>query len=42
MKRLGYAPANPESEVYDSLADFEVPMFVIDLRGDEERAGQEA
>jgi hypothetical protein len=31
MKRLGHRPANPESTVYDSLADFDVPMYVIDL-----------
>lgn len=34
MKRLGYKPANPESLVYDSLADFDVPMYVIDATYD--------
>jgi hypothetical protein len=31
MKRLGYRPANPESQVYDSLAEFDVPTYVIDV-----------
>jgi hypothetical protein len=33
MNRLGYSPANPESQVYDSLADFDVPVLVHDVRG---------
>lgn len=33
MRRLGYSPANPESHVYDSLADFDVPEWVFDVRG---------
>jgi hypothetical protein len=35
MKRLGYRPANPESRVYDALADFDVPMLEFDARGDD-------
>lgn len=31
MKRLGYSPANPESQVFDPLAEFDVPMYVIDV-----------
>lgn len=36
MRRLGHRPANPESQVYDSLADFNVTMNVFALRGDRE------
>lgn len=36
MKRLGFRPANPQSRVYDSLADHDVPTYVIDVRGDRE------
>jgi len=32
MKRLGYQPANPDSTTYDSLADFDVPMYELDAR----------
>jgi GNAT superfamily N-acetyltransferase len=39
MKRLGYRPANPDSQVYDSLADSDVPTFVFDVRGDHGPAG---
>jgi len=31
MKRLGYHPANPESRVYDSFADFAVPIYAFDV-----------
>jgi hypothetical protein len=31
MKRLGYHPANPESQVYDSLSDFAVSTYVFDV-----------
>ena len=41
MKRLGYSPANRESPVYDSLADFDVPTFVFDVRTDREPAWKE-
>jgi hypothetical protein len=39
MKRLGYQPANPDSRVYDSLADSDVPTFVFDARGDHGQPG---
>lgn len=40
MKRLGYSPANPESPVHNSLADFALPTFVFDVGG-EGRSGEE-
>lgn len=41
MKRLGYSPANPASYVYDSLADFDLPVFVFDARRGHGPARQE-
>jgi hypothetical protein len=35
MKRLGYRPANPDSPVYDSLADYGVQEIIVDVSDDD-------